>query len=317
MLDVRRLSLLREFANRGTVSATAEALHLTGPAVSQQLAVLEREAGVPLLERTGRTLSLTAAGHVLVAHAEVLLGNVAQAESDLAALRGGTLGTVRIGAFPSAARAVVSRLWRSATTAGGAPRQVPSLRLVEQEPELSIAALMRSDIDLAVVHAYTLLPRDLPACDAAHLLDDPVLLALHPADAARRGLEIDQPGRLTEFAEADWLVPGPETSCHEMIQRACGAAGFVVHPVAHATDFSVLTALVEAGAGVALIPRMALPECPLEISLHPLTQPVNRTVSVLTRAGESRRPEVRHTIDALQEATADYLTRAQERRPVA
>jgi DNA-binding transcriptional LysR family regulator len=130
-------------------------------------------------------------------------------------------------------------------------------------------------------------------------------------------LEIDQPARLTEFAEADWLVPGPETSCHEMIQRACGAAGFVVHPVAHATDFSVLTALVEAGAGVALIPRMALPECPLEISLHPLTQPVNRTVSVLTRAGESRRPEVRHTIDALQEATADYLTRAQERRPVA
>lgn len=318
MLDVRRLSLLREFANRGTVSATAEALHLTGPAVSQQLAVLEREAGVPLLERTGRTLSLTAAGHVLVAHAEVLLGNVAQAESDLAALRGGTLGTVRIGAFPSAARAVVSRLWRSpAPTIGGAPRQAPSFRLVEQEPELSIAALMRSDIDLAVVHAYTLLPRDLPACDAAHLLDDQVLLALHPADAARRGLEIDQPARLTEFAEADWLVPGPETSCHEMIQRACGAAGFVVHPVAHATDFSVLTALVEAGAGVALIPRMALPEGEPEISLHPLTQPVTRTVSVLTRAGESRRPEIRHTIDALQEAAAAYLTRAQERRPVA
>jgi DNA-binding transcriptional LysR family regulator len=315
MLDVRRLLLLREFANRGTVSAAAEALHLTGPAVSQQLAVLEREAGVPLLERTGRTLSLTAAGHVLVAHAEVLLGNVAQAESDLAALRGGTLGTVRIGAFPSAARAVVSRLWRSATTAGGAPRQVPGLRLVEQEPEVSIAALMRNDVDLAVVHAYTLLPRDLPACDAAHLLDDQVLLALHPADAARRGLKADQPARLTEFAEADWLVPGPETSCHEMIQRACGAAGFVVHPVAHATDFSVLTALVEAGAGVALIPRMALPECPHEISLHPLTQPVTRIVSVLTRAGESRRPELRHTLDALQEATASYLTRARDASP--
>ncbi|GAB2831521.1 LysR family transcriptional regulator [Actinoallomurus bryophytorum] len=313
MLDVRRLSLLREFANRGTVSATAEALHLTGPAVSQQLAVLEREAGVPLLERTGRTLSLTAAGHVLVAHAEVLMGNVAQAESDLAALRGGTLGTVRIGAFPSAARAVVSRLW-SATPADGV-RQAPSLRLVEQEPELSIAALMRNDVDLAVVHAYTLLPRDLPACDATHLLDDQVVLALHPADAARRGLETGRPARLTEFAESDWLVPGPETSCHEMIQRACGAAGFVVHPIAHATDFSVLTALVEAGAGVALIPRLALPEGPLEISLHPLTRPVTRTVSALTRAGESRRPELRHTLDALQEAAANYLTRAREAGP--
>lgn len=308
MLDVRRLSLLREFANRGTVSATAEALHLTGPAVSQQLAVLEREAGVPLLERTGRTLSLTAAGHVLVAHAEVLMGNVAQAESDLAALRGGTLGTVRIGAFPSAARAVVSRLWRSPADGGA-----PSLRLVEQEPEVSIAALMRGDVDLAVVHAYTLLPRDLPACDAAHLLDDEVVLALHPADAARRGLEPGRPARLPEFADADWLVPGPQTSCHEMIQRACGAAGFVVHPVAHATDFSVLTALVEAGAGVALVPRMALPECPRRLSLHPLAQPVTRIVSVLARAGESRRPEIRHTIDALHEAA---LARARTQTPL-
>jgi DNA-binding transcriptional LysR family regulator len=308
MIDVRRLSLLRELANRGTVSAAAAALHLTGPAVSQQLAVLEREAGVPLLERTGRTLSLTAAGHVLVAHADVILGNVARAESDLAALRGGPLGTVRIGAFPSVARAVVARLWRSAAVTG---EPAPSLRLVTQEPEVSIPALLRRDIDLAVVHTYTLLPRDLPACDSAHLLDEEVLLALHPAEAARRQLAAGDRVELADFGAVDWVGPEPDTTCHDLVRRACGAAGFVVHPIAYASDFFVLLALVEAGAGAALVPPMTLPEHPPAVSLHPLAQPVTRVISVLARAGELRRPEIAHTVDALRSATADHLAEHQ------
>jgi DNA-binding transcriptional LysR family regulator len=85
MLDVRRLRVLQQLASHGTVAATAEALHLTAPAVSQQLAVLEREAGLPVVERSGRTLRLTAAGELLLAHAEVVLGDLSAAESDLAA----------------------------------------------------------------------------------------------------------------------------------------------------------------------------------------------------------------------------------------
>ena len=168
MLDVRRLSLLRELANRGTIGAAAAALHLTGPAVSQQLAVLEREAGVPLLERQGRGLGLTSAGQMLLAHADVILANVAQAESDLAAIRGGALGTVRIAVFPSAARSVVSRLW---TGSPASAEHRVGLRVIEQEPEFSVATLLQREADLALIHSYSLLPRELPRCEQIHLLD--------------------------------------------------------------------------------------------------------------------------------------------------
>jgi DNA-binding transcriptional LysR family regulator len=300
LLDVRRLRLLRDLSVYGTVSATAQALHLTGPAVSQQLAALEREAGLPLLEKHGRKLRLTSAGSRLVAHADVILGRLAAADADLAALRGSRGGTVRVAAFPSAARVLLPRVWRLLADAGNGR---PELRVIEAEPDPATAALRHGEADVAIVHAYSLLPRDLPpGCESQHLADEPVLLALHPDEAARRGLAAGQPADLAGFAHAAWLMPGPETSCHELIQRACGAAGFVPAPIARATDFSVLTALVAAGAGVALVPRMALPTSTDGVSLHPLTSPVTRTISALTRAGEASRPALTHVLECLYAA---------------
>lgn len=292
MLEVRRLRLLHELAHYGTVAATAEALQLSGPAVSQQLAALEREAGARLLEKQGRNLVLTAAGRLLVSHADVILADVAAAESALAALRANGSGTVRVAAFPSAARRLVAPLWTS----------VPgvSLRLVEQEPDAAVATLMHQEADIAVVHSYTLLPRPTPVnCDEHDIADDPVLLAVPPDVARQRGLVEGQRVRLERFANLPWLVPAKDVSCHEMIQRACGAAGFVPDAVAEATDFAVLTALVAAGAGVALIPRLALPDTPPPLSLHPLASPVVRKVYALTRTGAARRPDVRAVLDAL------------------
>lgn len=292
MLEVRRLKLLHELAHYGTVAATAEALQLTGPAVSQQLAALEREAGVRLLEKRGRTLALTAAGRLLVSHADVILGDVAAAESALAALRANGSGTVRIAAFPSAARGLVAPIW---TKAPGV-----ALRLLELEPDLAVGALMHQEVDVAIVHSYTLLPRETPAnCEVHAIADDPVLLALSEEAARERGLAPGQKVRLARFANDAWLVPAKEHSCHEMIQRACGAAGFVPGVVAEATDFSVIAALVAAGAGVALVPELALPVAHGPISLHPLTAPVVRTIYALTRTGTSRRPDVRAVLTAL------------------
>lgn len=309
MLDVRRLALLRELSIRGTVSAAAAAMHLTAPAVSQQLAVLEREAGVRLFEKHGRRLALTAAGLLLVSHTDVVLGNLATAEAELDALRGGAQGTVRIAAFPSAARALVARLWEREPS----PPEPLDLRLVELEPELSVDAMLGRDVDVAIVHAYSLLPRELPECDRIPLLDDPVLLALHPDVATAVGLTPGAPARLSDFAESNWLIPGVETSCHEMIRRACGAAGFVMKVIAQATDFSVLAALVRAGAGTALIPRMALPDAGPGLSLHPLAAPVNRSITALTRAGESGRPEIRRVLGGLDSAIALYLAEQSRR----
>lgn len=298
MLDVRRLRLLRDLAVHGTVAATAEAQHLTGPAVSQQLAALEKEAGMPLLARRGRTLKLTPAGRLLVEHAEVILGSLAVAEADLQGLRGGHRGQVRVAAFPSAARVLLPTVWRELAQD---PDQWIELRLAEHEPEAAVTALRRGEADIAVVHAYSLLPRDRPpGCEQHHLLDDPVLLAVSPQVAARHRLDPGQVASLPEFAAESWLMPGPETSCHELTRRACGAAGFVPRPVAVASDFSVLTALVAAGAGVALVPQMALPAETHGISLHPLAQPVTRTVSALTAAGGVRQPAVARVVDCLR-----------------
>src|ERR1700733_3244483 len=107
MIDVRRLRLLLELTRRGTITAVADALGYTPSAVSQQLAALEREAGVPLLERAGRRVALTSAGAVLVRYAESVLAVLEEASAALAASRASLTGPLRIGAFPSAARSML------------------------------------------------------------------------------------------------------------------------------------------------------------------------------------------------------------------
>jgi len=146
MLDARRLHLLHQLATHGTVAAAAEAMHLSGPAVSQQLAALEREAKVPLLEKHGRRLRLTPAGQLLAAHAEVIAGDLAAAEAELESLRGGERGTVRIAAFPSAARVLLPPVWRRLADEG------PTLQLIEHEPDGAIRALRERAAEVAVVY---------------------------------------------------------------------------------------------------------------------------------------------------------------------
>ena len=298
MLELRRLRILHGLAQHRTVARTAEALHLTGPAVSQHLAALEREAGIPLLEKTGRTLAFTPAGRLLVEHAEVILDDLSAAESALAALsENGSTGTVRIAAFASAARNLLPRIWPETT-----------LRLIEQEPERSLESLQRQEVDIAVVHSYSLLPRPIPIrCEERPILEDPVLLALHPTLAQASGLTAGSPASLSAFAGHPWLVPTSDLSCHEMIRRACGAAGFVPTVAAESADFAVLTALTAAGAGVALVPAMALPSDASGISLHPLTEPVTRKVFALTRLGTARRPDIHHVLDRLEQAGAEWM----------
>src|SRR4051812_15262121 len=141
MLDLRRLRLLRELHARGTIAAVADALQFTPSAVSQQLAVLEREAGQPLFERAGRGVRLTDAALVLVDHAEALLDRAELAEAELAAAAGTPAGRVRIGAFQSAAHHI------AAPAIGALARDAPALRceLTETEPEASLPALAVGD----------------------------------------------------------------------------------------------------------------------------------------------------------------------------
>ncbi|MFE5883941.1 LysR family transcriptional regulator [Streptomyces hydrogenans] len=303
MLDVRRLRILQHLAAYGTVAATAEALHLTPPAVSQHLAALQKEAGTPVVEKQGRTLRLTAAGELLVAHAEIILAELAAAESGLASLRSGRRGIVRITAFASAARTLVVPLWQRLADTDTAPEL--SLRLSVQEPDQALDELHKRSTDLALVHSYTVLPRSFPAAyEQTLLMEEPVLLALPLRQADELGLRPGRPVDLSRTADMPWLTPGPETSCYEMIQRACGAAGFVPDIRARSSDFAVLAALVAAGAGIALIPRMALPDATELLSLHPLLHPVSRSVFTVSRAGTSKHPDLRRVRQLLHDSAA-------------
>src|SRR6476646_9681100 len=263
MLDVRRLRVLHAVSAYGSVTAAAAALGYSAPAVSQQLAALEREVGMRLTERAGRGVELTPAAHILVGHTDALLARLDAAEADLAALRDQVAGRVAVAAFPSAAAGFVPAAW--AALAGSAPQV--RLDLTEMEPEESLPAVLRGETDVAVAHEYDLLPRPL---------------------APLGGLP--------------FLAPRDTTSCAEMIQRACARAGFVPRVVARASDFAVLLSLVAAGAGVTLVPGLAARWLPPRVRLVPPADPVTRRVFAVSRRGGDRKPAVRVVLDALSDA---------------
>jgi DNA-binding transcriptional LysR family regulator len=319
MLDVRRLRVLHAVSAYGSVTAAAAALGYTAPAISQQLAALEREVGMRLTERVGRGIELTPAAGILVAHADALLARLDAAESDLAALRDQVSGRVALAAFPSAGAAIVPAAWSALA------RSAPQVRLdlTEMEPEESLPAVLRGELDVAVAHEYDLMPRPLdPLFERRELLTDPVLLAVRADDplvvgaggplavGADNPLAVGASGpmaarvELSSLAGRPFLAPRASTSCAEMIQRACARAGFVPGIVARATDFHVLLSLVAAGAGGALVPRLATRQLPPEVRLVEPADPVTRRIFTVGRRGGDRKPAVRVVLDALTEAAA-------------
>jgi DNA-binding transcriptional LysR family regulator len=283
MLDVRKLRLLRELAHRGTIAAVAEALAYTASAVSQQLTALEREAGVPLLERTGRRVVLTPAALTLVEHTETILAVLEQAAADLAASRAALTGTLRIGAFPSAVRTILSPALVALS------RDHPGLELLvtELDPSTVPAALRAATLDVALVHEYDYVPAEPdPAIDTEPLFEETVYLA------ALTG------GPLRDRRDASWIVGTPGTLCHTMTVRACQAAGFTPRVRHHADDFGTVLALVAAGQGVALIPELGVLAPPPEVVLTAL--PTRRRTHLAYRRGTAAHPAVSAARTALQ-----------------
>jgi DNA-binding transcriptional LysR family regulator len=297
MLDMRRLRVLHAVSAYGSVTAAASALGYSAPAVSQQLAALERQVGLPLTERAGRGIALTPAATLLVAHTDALLTQLDAAEADLAALRDQVTGRVALAAFPSAAATVVAAAW--AALARSAPHV--QLGLEEMEPEESLPAVLRGEADVAVAHEYDIFPRPLdPLFERRDLLTDPVLLAV-PDDFPGPD---DQPVPLAALGRQSFLAPRQGTACAEMIQRACARAGFVPRVAARATDFHVLLSLVAAGAGVTLVPQLATGPLPAGVRLLAPAEPVTRRIFTVSRRGGDRQPAVRVVLDALLDAAS-------------
>jgi DNA-binding transcriptional LysR family regulator len=298
MLDVRRLVLLCDLARLGTIAAVAKAHTYTPSAVSQQLAVLEREAGVPLLERTGRRVVLTPAGVVLVRHAEVVLAALEGAGAALATVRSELSGPLRIGAFPSAVRTVLP----AALVALGRDHPGLELMVTELDPVAVPAALLDRRLDVALVHDYDIMPVDVgPALEAVPLLDETVFLAV-PVGGAASGVDPIGAAR-----QAAWIVGTPGTACHAVALQVCRAAGFVPLVRHHADDFGAVLALVAAGLGVSIVPELATAQLPAGVRLAPLA--ARRRTWITYRRGAAGHPAVAACVAAVTVATRAYLGR--------
>lgn len=293
MFDLVRLRLLRELAHRGTMTAVADAFGLTSSAVSQQLATLEREAGVALLEHVGRRVRLTAEGMRLVSHADAILQAVEAAEHDLRAADEHPKGALEVGCFSTFAKThllpAVVRL----------RDRFPQMHVVLRELESAdaIEAVRDGRCDLAIAFAYNLVPRPEVAGLASQLLlEEPVLLALPASWRAERG-----PIALERLARENWIVGSRQTDDHLLAQRACAAAGFAPRIAHTVDDYDLLLRMVSAGLGIGFAPELGLrfPSADTIVTRKPGGLPLSRRVHALTRKTLAASPLVRALLSEL------------------
>lgn len=246
--DVRKLRILRTLRDRGTVTATAEALLMTPSAVSQQLTNLAGQLGVPLLEPQGRRVRLTDAAHLVLRHAEAVFAQLERADADLAGYLRGESGQVRVGAFSTAVPALVVPAVR---ILAAEDRPGPQVRVREAEAAEAYELLSAGEVDLALslaAHAPT--ARD-PRFTLLPLLADPLDVAL-PAGHRLAGAPAL---RLADLSREAWIFGG-SGPWSEITTAACEAAGFVPEQAHSAAGWTAILAMVRAGMGVALVPRM-------------------------------------------------------------
>jgi DNA-binding transcriptional LysR family regulator len=306
MLSTARLKVLKEVAYRGSISATAEALSYTQSAISQQIATLEAETGMTLLERHPRGVSLTAAGQMLVGHAEGILAGLEAAEaalSEIAGLRGGRL---RVASFPTAGATLMPRA--IATFRSSYPGV--ELTLTEGEPEQIAPRLRAGELDLALLFEFageTPLQEDVTR---AGLLEDPMYLALpgeHPL-AGKGKL------RLEDLREEAWVQTSRSSPCARHVVRSCHAAGFEPNVSFESDDYQTVQGLVAAGVGVALIPELALSVVREDITIRTLSPapPVRQVIAALP-AGARLVPAAPVMLSILEQAATQYQALAPPR----
>jgi DNA-binding transcriptional LysR family regulator len=290
MLDLRRLRLLSELARRGTIAEVARVVGYTPSAISQSLLQLEREAGVPLLERDGRRVRLTPAAKGLVARTDRVLAELDVAEAELAADHGAVGGRVVIGAFPSAAAGLV------APAVANVCERHPELscEVVEHEPEEGIPVLRSGELDVLVSESYEGVA-GVPAggLEKHRLLTEPLVLVLSSQDPA------PEPVALKSLAGARWIAGLAGTQFAAALDRACSRAGFTPRIAHRADDARLIEALVEAGLGIALLPALACSGSETIRFAETRPAPPRRQVTALVRSGAARRPALAAVLDAL------------------
>jgi DNA-binding transcriptional LysR family regulator len=303
VLDAARLRVFREVVRCGSISAAAEALNFTQPAVSRQIAVLEREAGAQLLERTPRGIRLTEAGRVLLGHAEAILDRMATARAQVASVASLGGGRLRIGSFPTATATVVPR----AIAAFARAYPQVELSLVEAITPDAFAHLRSGDVDVAVVtHFPELEAAELEVVD---LVDDELLVALPAAHPLARKPRL----RLRDLRDETWIE---STGAGRTLLNAALAQGFEPRVRFGAENWLSKQGLVAAGVGVTLIPGLAIATVRDDIVLRSLGPQAPRRRIVAALPAGYRAPAVGPFVELLREAADEHVAYVrQARRP--
>jgi len=301
MPDLRQLRALQAVAEAGSFSGAADKLNYTQPAVSKSIAALERELGAVLVERDCRPVRLTDAGAALARHADEVFARLALARSEIEAIAQANGGTVSLGTFGSAAAAFVVDALR------GFRQRHPGVHvsIVEGMPGAMVRRLRAGELDLAVVFDFPAAGEDIGVgLELHHLLDQPfdiVLPPWHPLAGESRV-------RPADLAGDDWLLQdfGPQSPTLKLIGRMCAAAGFEPRVAFRVNDCQVILAMVAAGEGVSVLPRLMLDPLHADVVVKPVEgdAPKQRVAAV--------RVPTRHLAPAAAEflAALDHAARA-------
>ena len=296
MIDLRRLHVLRAIAHHGTVSGAAKALHMSTSAASQQIRLLAKDLGVPLLEPVGRGVRLSSAAHVLIAHIDAIEAMWRLAEAELQATEGEPSGLLRLCGFPTAIATLLAPLVETARTRHPALE----LRLREAEASESFDLLFAGEADLALVEATpdNPPPEDI-RFDAQTVFNDPFDLVVPGGHWCADTDKAD----LRDLEREPWILGVPGSMHRRHVLTACSNAGF--RPTVHgeAREWNVIAVMVAHGMGVALIPRLVDLPHHLDLVRVPVSGPFTpfRHFRAVTLRGGARRPAVAAVMDLLQE----------------
>lgn len=292
MLDVRRLRLLRELQLRGTLTEVASALSYSPSLISQQLAILEREAGAPLLRKVGRRVQLTPHGEFLATRAAEILDALERTEADLAAIGGRITGVIRIAVFQSVAHSLIPRMLTTIH------RDHPDLRveLVEREPEVGLFETIARDFDLVIAEEYPRTRRaQHPALDRVSLGSDELLIGFGPRTT------ISEPADLSRYP---WVAEPRGTASREWLIQMCRAAGFEPDVRFETPDLVTHVRLSEAGQAICVVPNLLLTSLAGPLIVRPLFPPEQRELFTSTRVATASAPAIIAVRAALADAYA-------------
>nr|WIE94818.1 LysR family transcriptional regulator [Mesorhizobium sp. WSM4875] len=291
-MDFGRLRALRELSVRKTMAATAEALYVSPSAVSQQISLLEQEAGIELIERRGRGVELTVAGRQLVERANRVFAELEAARTDIAELKKVVVGELRVAAFPTVAAALMPRTISALRKSHG---QL-IIQFDEMEPEEALTALRSWQTDIALIDDLNVPPGLLESTITILPLIDDVFNVMVAPDHPLAGRATVS---LEELRDECWVNDTASANYNRMLTESCRKAGFTPNIVARSKGFEVAIALIRRGCAIAIMPGLRASLDLEDVWVCRLTPEIRRHIFIAYRQGEKRSPALQAFINEI------------------